>query len=76
MKLHEYIYALNKMIEKDPSLLELEVYAASDDEGNSYNRVSWSPSVYYQHKQDKDSMYSELDENDDLEEFNQVIILN
>lgn len=76
MKLHEYIYALNKMIEKDPSLLELEVYAASDDEGNSYNRVSWSPSVYYQHKQDTDSMYSELDENDDLEEFNQVIILN
>lgn len=76
MKLHEYIYALKKMIEKDPSLLELEVYAASDDEGNSYNRVSWSPSVYYQHKHDKDSMYSELDENDDLEEFNQVIILN
>lgn len=76
MKLHEYIYALNKMVKEDPSLLELEVYAASDDEGNSYNRVNWCPSIYYQHKQDKDSMYSELDEFDDLDDFNKVLILN
>lgn len=76
MKLKEYLKQLNEMIEDDPSILELEVYAASDDEGNSYNRVSWSPSIYYQHKQDKDSMYSELDESDEIDDFNKVLILN
>lgn len=76
MKLHEYIYVLNKMVKEDPSLLELEVYAASNNEGNSYNRVNWCPSVYYQHKHDKDSMYSELDEADEIDDFNKVLILN
>lgn len=35
--------ALRKECEQNPSLLEAEVITSTDDEGNGYNRVHYSP---------------------------------
>lgn len=35
----EYLEDLNKMAFENPKVLELPLYTASDDEGNSYNQV-------------------------------------
>jgi len=45
MKLKEWLDNLNAMVAKDPSILELDAITASDDEGNSYNDVNYTPSV-------------------------------
>lgn len=43
MKLKEYLDYLNKLVKDDPKLLDLEVIAAVDDEGNGYNPVLFHP---------------------------------
>ena len=45
MKLKSFLYTLNTMVDSDPALGELEVVVASSDDGNSYNRVEFSPTV-------------------------------
>lgn len=45
MKLKEYIESLNQMVKDDPSILEYDVVYSSDDEGNSYEFVAFTPSV-------------------------------
>ena len=47
MKLKEYLEKLNALVKKDSSLLDVDLYSSSDDEGNSYNSVWTSPAVYY-----------------------------
>ena len=43
MKLREYYIALKELIESDSELLDLEVYTAIDEEGNSFNKVHFLP---------------------------------
>lgn len=45
MTLKEYIDRLNKLAKDLPSALKLEVVYSSDDEGNNYNKVYYSPEV-------------------------------
>ena len=44
MKLRDYIENLNKFVEENPEALELEVIYSSDDEGNDFSRVHYTPS--------------------------------
>jgi hypothetical protein len=43
MKLKDYLDTLNEMVKTNPALLELEVVYSSDDEGNRYGVVLYSP---------------------------------
>jgi hypothetical protein len=45
MKFKAYVKNLNELLEQRPETAELDVITASDDEGNSYNQVYYSPSV-------------------------------
>jgi len=45
MKLKKYLEKLNNLVKEDESLLEVPVIYASDDEGNSYQEVCFSPCV-------------------------------
>jgi hypothetical protein len=45
MKLKEFLNNIQKMVEEDPSLLELDVITSKDDEGNGFEEVYYSPSV-------------------------------
>lgn len=47
MNLQQYIDKLQQLIDNDPSLAEAEVWAAADDEGNSYSPVDTRGSIYY-----------------------------
>ena len=55
MKLKEYIEQLNDLIVHNPEYAELPLAYASDDEGNSYHRVSNPPIAAY--FEDSDSYY-------------------
>lgn len=50
MLLKEFIDNLNKIVEEDPSLLDLPVFAAIDEEGNGFNSVDFSPTCLYASK--------------------------
>lgn len=76
MKLKDYLESLNEKIKLDPSILELDLYYASDDEGNSFNRVNFDPSVMYQHKHYLEEIRSELDEDEDHSEYTKVFVIN
>lgn len=43
MKLKEWYKELQELIEQQPEILELECYYAKDTEGNSYEKVYYSP---------------------------------
>ena len=45
MKLKEYLKELNRMVEENPAILEYTVIYSSDDEGNSYAGVYYTPST-------------------------------
>lgn len=45
MKLKDYIVELNKLIENNPKSLEMNVITSSDDEGNNFVDVFYSPSI-------------------------------
>jgi hypothetical protein len=47
MLLKNYLSELQKLIANDPSLLELKLYVAADDEGNSYQQLGYTPSIRY-----------------------------
>mgnify|MGYP001291921393 FL=1 len=47
MKLKEYLDVLNKLIEEDESILNLECYYVKDDEGNGGDLVYTKPDVGY-----------------------------
>ena len=52
MKLKEYMKVLNRVIAEDSTLLDLEVVAASDDEGNSFIPVVFTPSAIRVHERE------------------------
>jgi len=43
MTFEHYVKVCNKMLEKHPEYAQLPVIAASDDEGNSYFQVIFTP---------------------------------
>ena len=47
MKLKEFLQCINEQVERDPSLLELNCYYVSDDEGNSGDFQEYTPEAGY-----------------------------
>jgi hypothetical protein len=44
MTLKEYIENLNEFAKLNPEMMDMQVITSSDDEGNGYNLVHYSPS--------------------------------
>ncbi len=61
MKLKEYLKGIHNAVKKIPNWEELEVIISSDDEGNSYSEVYFSPTIGFFDKEDKE-FYSEESE--------------
>ena len=57
MKFKEYVENLNKLLNERPETAELDVVTSSDDEGNSYNLVHYTPTVG--HFDDDDREFTE-----------------
>ena len=57
---------LNQLAKDRPELLDLQVIAAADDEGNGYSPVYFSPSFGYYDEADRD-FYSENSDEDEIE---------
>jgi hypothetical protein len=45
MKLKDYLENINKMVQNNPEILELDVIYAKDDEGNYYDFVTFIPTI-------------------------------
>lgn len=45
LTLQTYIQQLQEFLDDNPELAEAEVWYASDDEGNNYQKVGYSPSL-------------------------------
>lgn len=45
MKFKDYLKGLNEVAQNDPSTLMLDVIYSSDDEGNSFDNVKFSPTI-------------------------------
>ena len=80
MLLKEYLEALNKLVKKDKSLLDLEIIHAEDDEGNSYKFLNYTPDVRYIEKDSGyyiDGVYEDCDIEDcDMPDFKRVVLMN
>lgn len=63
MKLQQFLDVLNGAVKNDPSLLELDVVYASDEEGNSYHLLGNEPNTG--RFEDNDFMFSDELEIDD-----------
>ena len=81
MKLSKYIADLQEFLKENG---DMECVYAKDDEGNGYQKVGWSGSLYYTNQLDQyyiETMYniedvqSEVDE-EDVDEFVQVCVVN
>jgi len=44
MKLKEWLEELNELVDHNPNMLEMDIVTSSDDEGNSFNTVQYTPS--------------------------------
>jgi len=73
MKFKEYIEQLNKLAQERPETLEYEVVSASDEEGNSFTAVNFTPTVGYHDGEYIGEFISE-DDPDLEEECNSVCI--
>ena len=80
MLLKEYLDDLNKLVEKDKSLLECRVIYTKDDEGNGYQVVSNTAEVFFVDRDDSEYYIEQIyDGFDALEhEINaeKVVIIN
>lgn len=54
MNLRKYLEELATLVEQDPRLLDLQLVASADDEGNSYNPVYYTPTVGYFNLEDRE----------------------
>ena len=73
MKLKEFITGINKLIDKEPNALELEVCYASDDEGNNHELIHFSPSLSLR---DESGEMMDLDEGEYSPYASIVIVIN
>jgi len=81
MKLSEYIKSLSDMLEEHG---DMNCFYASDDEGNSYQKVGYAGSILYTDEPDAyrpDTVYCDEDlvtevEDDDSRVFHKICIVN
>lgn len=59
MKLKDYIQSLQKLEKKYPNAI---VIYSTDDEGNSFNKVTYTPTVGYFNKVDGEFITNETDD--------------
>jgi len=53
MTLKKYIKKLIKIIEENPEYADLDIVYSGDDEGNTFNKVIYAPSIGYFNNDDK-----------------------
>lgn len=73
MLLKEWLKSLENMIKRDPNLLDYEIITASDDEGNDFNAVVYTPSIGIWTEEDE---YIPEDQIDEDQKGGKVICLN
>lgn len=54
MLLRQYLEDLATLVEQDPRILDLQLVASSDDEGNSFSPVHYTPTLGYFNLEDKE----------------------
>lgn len=52
MKVKEYLDNFNELIKERPEILEYDLVYSSDDEGNNYNKIFYTPGIGYYDKDD------------------------
>lgn len=73
MILREFLDNINKMVEKDSSVLDLKVIYSKDDEGNGYQEVYYDPTLFYS---EDDFTVSQEDFDDEQECFDEELVVN
>ena len=80
MLLKEYLEALNKMVEKDKTLLDCRIIYAKDDEGNGYQVVSNTADVFFVDRDDSEyyieQIYDEVEVSEYEIDAEKVVIIN
>ncbi len=81
MTFKEYVDTLNTMLYERPGLGDMDVIYASDDEGNEYQKVVYTPTLGYFDGEYKgefipDSCFEENQENYDTELTANAICIN
>ena len=79
MKFKEYIEKLNNLAKEYPSSLEMEVVYSADDEGNTYHKLYFEPSLFQfedmsQYYLEEVGSYEEGSDDIALEDCNAVCI--
>ena len=74
MLLKEFYNGLTELIEKNPKALEYEVILSTDDEGNVYNRIYYSPSIGIFYEEDSDFIPEDSIEEEDISKINSICI--
>ena len=76
MKLKEFLENIQLAIANVENWEELEVITSSDDEGNSYSGVYFSPTIGFFDKEDKEFYAEESERWDDVVLANNAICIN
>ena len=80
MLLKDYLEALNKMVEKDETLLDCRIIYAKDDEGSGYQVVSNTAEVFFVDREDSkyyiEQIYDEVDISEYEIDAEKVVIIN
>lgn len=74
MLLKEFYDGLTELIEKNPKALEYEVISSTDDEGNRYNSIYYSPSIGIYYEYDSYFISEDSIEEEDISEINSICI--
>lgn len=76
MKLKKYLKYLQKLLEENPHLKDAEIYFSADDEGNGYQKVSYTPSIRFIEEGTEDNYYQDSLESKKTESMVPVVLIN
>ena len=80
MLLKEYLEALNKLVNKDKTLLDCRVIYAKDDEGNGYQVVLNTADVYFVDRDESKYYIEQIFDEVEVSEYEidaeKVVIIN
>jgi hypothetical protein len=65
MTLREFLTNINKMVEENPTILDLTVISASDAEGNGFSEVHYEPSIGVY----SENEFHQLNEDEDFDDY-------